>query len=162
VAGGTFDLLTSARMFALLNAAEMDAIQSVFEAKYVYDFWRPITAIRAADTDGNPATDPDPSWSPFLGVTPPHPEYPAAHAVVQAAGATVLEPFLGHRYGFDATSATVPGVIRSFASLAAFVEDGKRGRVYGGIHFRSAVDEGARQGTRLGKWVLKTLLRPLH
>jgi PAP2 superfamily len=162
VAGGTFDLLTSARMFALLNVATMDGVLSVFEAKYVYDFWRPITAIREAGDDGNPATAPDPDWAPFLGVTPPHPEYPSAHAVGQAAAATVLEAFLGHHYGFTATSATVPGVERSFDSLAAFVEDGKLGRVYGGIHFRSAVDEGARQGKKLGKWVLRTLLEPLH
>ena len=66
VAGGTFDLLTSARMFALLNVATMDAIQSVFEAKYVSNFWRPVTAIHEADTDGNPATAADPSWLPFL------------------------------------------------------------------------------------------------
>lgn len=162
VAAGTFDLLTSARMFALLNVATMDAVLSVFEAKYVYDFWRPITAIREAGDDGNRATDPDPVWEPFLVNTPPHPEYPSAHAVLQAAGATVLEHFLGHHYGFTATSATVPGVERSFDSLAAFVEDGKLGRVYGGIHFRSAVDEGARQGKKLGKWVLKRLLEPLH
>ena len=162
VAGGTFDLLTSARMFALLNVATMDGIQSVFEAKYVYNFWRPITAIHEADTDGNPATGADPSWLPFLGVTPPHPEYPSAHAVGQAAGATVLEAFLGRHYGFTATSATEPGVERSFDNLDAFVEDGKLGRIYGGIHFRSAVNDGARQGTRVGKWVLKTLLRPIH
>ena len=161
VDAGAFDLLTSARMFALLNVAMMDAVQSVFEAKYVYNFWRPITAIRNADTDGNRATDPDPTWAPFLGVTPPHPEYPAAHAVVHAAGVTVLEAFLGHHYSFDATSATAPGV-RSFDSLAALLEDAKLGRIYGGIHFRSALDEGARQGQKLGKWVLKTLLEPLH
>ena len=95
VVSGTFDLLTSARLFALLNVATMDAVQSVFEAKYFYNFWRPITAIRNADTDGNRATAPDPTWAPFLGVTPPHPEYPSAHAVVHAAGVTVLEAFLG-------------------------------------------------------------------
>ena len=95
-------------------------------------------------------------------MTPPHPEYPSAHAVGQAAGATVLEAFLGRHYGFTATSATVPGVERSFDNLDAFVEDGKLGRIYGGIHFRSAVNDGARQGTRVGKWVLKTLLRPIH
>jgi hypothetical protein len=162
VTGGTFDLLTSARLFALLNVATMDAVQSVFEAKYVYDFWRPITAIRGADTDGNRATAADPTWAPFLGVTPPHPEYPAAHAVVHAAGVTVLEAFLGHHYSFDATSATVPGAVRSFDSLAALLEDAKLGRVYGGIHFRSALDEGARQGKKLGQWVLKTVLEPLH
>ncbi len=161
VVSGTFDLLTSARLFALLNVATMDAVQSVFEAKYVYRFWRPITAIHGADTDGNPATAADPTWAPFLDA-PPHPEYPSAHAVVQAAGATVLEAFLGHHYGFEATSVTVPGEVRSFDSLEAFVEDGKLGRIYGGIHFRSAVDEGARQGTKLGKWVVKTLLQPLH
>ena len=71
-----FDLLTSARVFALLNIAMADAVISVFEAKYVYDFWRPITAIRAADLDGNRATAADPTWAPYLVITPPHPEYP--------------------------------------------------------------------------------------
>jgi PAP2 superfamily len=156
-----FDLLTSARLFALLNIAMADAVISVFEAKYVYDFWRPITAIRAADIDGNRATAADPTWAPYLVITPPHPEYPAAHAVVTGAAATVLERFLGHHYGFTTTSATAPGE-RFFEDLASYVEDVKLARIYGGIHFRTAVEEGAKQGKKVGKWVLKTQLRRLR
>jgi hypothetical protein len=156
-----FDLLTSARLFALLNIAMADAVISVFEAKYVYDFWRPITAIRAADIDGNRATAADPTWAPYLVITPPHPEYPAAHAVVTGAAATVLERFLGHHYGFTTTSATAPGE-RFFEDLASYVEDVKLARIYGGIHFRTALEEGAKQGKKVGKWVLKTQLRRLR
>ena len=156
-----FDLLTSARVLALLNIAMADAVISVFEAKYVYDFWRPITAIRAADLDGNRATAADPTWAPYLVITPAHPEYPSAHAVGTAAAVVVLERFLGHHYGFTTTSATAPGVERFFEDLAAYAEDGKLGRIYGGIHFRTAVEEGAKQGKKVGKWVLKTQLRRL-
>ena len=160
VAGDPLDLLSNARMFALLNVALADASVSVFEAKYAFDFWRPVTAIRNADLDGNARTTLDLTWSPFL-VTPAHPEYPSAHAVIQGAGAAVLERFLGRQYAFDATSVAVPGVVRTFDSFQAFVEDGKIARIYGGIHFRSAVEEGAKQGRKVGRWVMKTLLRPL-
>jgi hypothetical protein len=160
VADMGFDLLTSARVLALLNIAMADAVISVFEAKYVYDFWRPITAIRAADLDGNRATAADPTWAPYLVFTPPHPEYPSAHAVVIGAAATVLERFLGHDYGFTTTSATAPGE-RSFEDLASYMEDAKLGRLYGGIHFRTALEEGHKQGNKVGKWVLKTQLRRL-
>ena len=160
VADMGFDLLTSARVLALLNIAMADAVISVFEAKYVYDFWRPITAIRAADLDGNRATASDPTWAPYLVFTPPHPEYPSAHAVVIGAGATVLERFLGHDYGFTTTSATASGE-RFFEDLASYVEDAKLGRLYGGIHFRTALEEGHKQGKKVGKWVLKTQLRRL-
>jgi hypothetical protein len=155
------DLLTSARLFALLNVALADASVSVFEAKYAFDFWRPVTAIRNADLDGNASTTVDLTWTPFLGATPPHPEYPSAHAVIQGAGGAVLERFLGPHYAFEATSLTVPGVVRTFDSLRAFVEDGQIARIYGGIHFRSAVEEGAKQGRKVGRWTMRTLLRPL-
>lgn len=152
-------LLDSARMFALLAIANMDGTISVFEAKYVFEFWRPVTAIRNADIDGNPDTERDPAWTPYL-VTPPHPEYPSAHAVIQGAALGVLEGLLGPHYAFETTSATVPGVVRSFESLGAYVEDGKLARIYGGIHFRTAVEEGAKQGKKLGKWILETQLLP--
>ena len=153
------DLLESARLFALLNLALTDGVLSVFEAKYHYRSWRPVTAIRAADTDGNPETDADPDWLPLL-TTPPHPEYPAAHAVVTGAGLEALKAVFGRHYGFTATSATVPGVTRDFESFDAFLEDVKVARIYGGIHFREAVEEGARQGRRVGQWVVRRYLRP--
>lgn len=149
----------SARLFALLNLAFIDATLSVFEAKYHYDSWRPVTAIREAGADGNPWTEPDPDWMPFL-LTPPHPEYPAAHAVVGGAGLQVLEAVFGKHYRFSATSASVPGVTRSFESFDAFLEDAKAARIYGGMHFREAVEEGGRQGRRVGRWVVSHFLRP--
>lgn len=153
------DLLTNARLFALLNLALQDGVQSVFEAKYHYRAWRPVTAIPAADTDGNRWTHAETDWLPFL-VTPPHPEYPAAHAVVNGAGIEPLKSVFGRHYGFQATSATVPGVVREFDSFDDFLEDAKVARIYGGIHFREALEEGGRQGGQVGKWVVSHYLRP--
>lgn len=158
-AANGFDLLTNARLFALLNLALQDGVQSVFEAKFHYRFWRPVTAIRAADTDGNRGTEADPDWLPLL-VTPPHPEYPAAHGVVTGAGLEALKAVFGRHYGFTATSATVPGVTRDFESFDAFLEDVKVARIYGGIHYRESVEEGARQGRRVGRWIVRHYLRP--
>lgn len=152
------DLMASARLFALLNIAMADATMSVFEAKYAFQYWRPITAIRGADADANPKTTADPAWTPFLN-TPPHPEYPSAHSVIQAAGIQVLESVFGQNYAFKTTSASVPGVTRTFASFHDYGIDGGLARIYGGIHFRTAVEEGTRQGRQIGNWILENYLR---
>lgn len=154
------DLLEHARLFALVNIAVTDAVISVFEAKYVYRLWRPVTAIRRADEDGNAATQSAPDWTPYLP-TPMHPEYPSGHAVMQGAGTRILTSYFGPRHGYDATSPFVPGLVRHFDSFDAFVDDGADARVYGGIHFRAAVVEGARQGRRVGNWALDHVLTPL-
>jgi hypothetical protein len=158
-AANGLNLFASARLFALLNLAFQDAVQSVFEAKYHYRFWRPVTAIRVADTDGNPDTEPELDWAPLL-VTPPHPEYPAAHGVVSGAGLEALKAVFGRKYAFTATSANVPGVTREFESFDAFLEDVKVARIYGGIHYRGSVEDGAAQGRRLGRWIVRNFLRP--
>lgn len=152
-------LRAHARLFALLNIALADAVTAVFEAKYHYAFWRPSTAIRNADIDGNRRTSADPGWSPFL-TTPPHPEYPAAHGAVQGAGAFVLARYFGQHYAFETTSPTVPGVTRQYASFKAFADEGFMARLYGGMHFRHSLDDGARQGRRVAGWVLERYLRP--
>ena len=154
------DLLAHARLFALLNMVMADAVTSVFDAKYEYLSWRPVTAIRNADLDDNRRTTPDPNWSPFLA-TPPHPEYPAAHGTVTTAGARVLTRYFGPHHEFDATSPTVPGVTRHFASFRAFAEDAGEARVYGGMHVRTSIDVGQRQGRQLANWVLGHYLQPL-
>ena len=154
-------LLEHARLFALLNIATADATTSVFEAKYTYLFWRPSTAIRNAENDGNAMTSADESWSPFLP-TPPHPEYPAAHGVVQAAAARVMKEYFGPNYAFSTTAPAVPGVVRSYADFDAFAEEGATARVIGGMHFRNSLEEGARQGKRVGNWVLAHCLLPLQ
>jgi hypothetical protein len=154
-------LVESARLFALLNLALADAVGAVFEAKYFYNYWRPVTAIRNADADGNDDTVGDPTWTPFLG-TPPHPEYPAAHGTVSAAGAEVLKSVLGQHYGFETTSSApgMAGIVRWFEDLDAFVADAGNARIYGGMHFRTSVVEGTRQGRKVAKWVLERYLLP--
>ena len=155
------DLLEHARLFALLNLALVDAATSVFDAKYAYLFWRPVTAIRNADLDDNARTDVDPGWSPFL-TTPPHPEYPAAHGVIQSAGTRVLEKYFGQHYGFDTTSPTVPGVTRHYDDFDAFAEEGGVARILGGMHFRNSVEVGHRQGKSVANWILEHCLTPLN
>jgi len=154
------DLLARARLFALLNVAMMDAVTSVFDAKYTYLRWRPVTALRNADVDDNPRTSPDPTWTSFV-VTPPHPEYPAAHGTVTTAGTRVLTRYFGPHHEFDATSSTVPGITRHFASFDAFAEDAGDARIFGGMHVRTSIDVGQRQGKKVANWILGHYLRPL-
>jgi hypothetical protein len=161
VAADGRSLLEHARLFALLNLALADATLSVFEAKYAYASWRPVTAIRNADLDGNPDTLVDAAWSPFL-TTPPHPEYPAAHGVVQGAGVRVMKAYFGPNYAFSTTAPPVPGAVRSYADFDSYAEEGRLARILGGMHFRSSLDEGARQGTLVGNWVLSHYLLPLR
>lgn len=151
--------LEHARLFALLNIAMADAVTAVFDAKYTYLFWRPSTAIRNADVDGNPDTLVDLTWSPFL-TTPPHPEYPAAHGAVQGAGARVLTSYFGRHYAFQTTSPTVPGVTRSYGSFYDFAREGAAARIFGGMHFRNSLEVGSRQGRQVADWVLERYLRP--
>ncbi len=160
VAADGRDLLAHARLFALLNLALADAATSVFDAKYTYLFWRPVTAIRNADLDDNARTDVDPGWSPFL-TTPQHPEYPAAHGVIQTAGTRVLERYFGQHYAFDTTSPTVPGVTRHYDDFDAFAEEGGFARILGGMHFRNSVEVGHRQGKSVANWILEHYLTPL-
>jgi PAP2 superfamily len=154
------DLLDHARLFALLNLALTDAATSVFDAKYAYLFWRPVTAIRNADLDDNKRTVVDAGWAPFL-TTPPHPEYPAAHGVIQTAGARVLEKYFGQHYAFETTSPTVPGVTRHYEDFDAFAEEGGFARILGGMHFRNSIEVGHRQGKSVANWILEHYLLPL-
>jgi hypothetical protein len=155
------DLLDTARVFARLSMAMLDAVISVFEAKYAYHFVRPVTAIRAGDTDGVDGTVGEPGWTPLFA-TPPHPEYPSAHAVIQAAGGEILKKAFGRHASFETTSTTVPGLVRLFDDVDAFVADGQVARIYGGMHFRTAVEEGAKQGRKVGKDVAAHALRPVE
>src|SRR5213595_1294049 len=141
-AGQGNTLEQNARLFALLNIAMADAAICAWDTKYTYHNWRPVTAIRNGDTDGNPATEPDPAWSSFI-VTPPFPDYVSGHSTFSSAAATVLALF----YGTDAITFTtgsdfMPGVFRSFNSFSAAAGEAADSRVYGGIHFRFASDDG--------------------
>jgi membrane-associated phospholipid phosphatase len=150
----------NARLFALLNLAMADAAICAWDAKYVFDFWRPVTAIRAGDTDGNPATAPDPTWSSFI-VTPPFPDYVSGHSTFSAAAATVLAMFYDTDNIFFATASDfLPGVYRSFSSFSAAAHEAAMSRVYGGIHFRFASDDGLASGADIGAWTFTHVLQP--
>ena len=148
------DVLDHARLFALLNVAIADTVTGVFEAKYTYGFWRPVTAIRRADEDGNTSTEPDVVWSP-LRPTPPHPEYPSAHAAVQFAGARILTAHFGPSHAFDTTSRDVPGASRHYDNFEAFAKEGGESRILAGVQFRTSVNDGRTMGERIGDWVLE-------
>ena len=153
------NVVDHARLFALLNVAIADAAIGVFEAKYTYRFWRPVTAIRRAGEDGNSATEPDVVWSAFLP-TPPHPEYPSAHSAIQAAASRVLTAYFGPSHPFETTSRGAPGVTRRFESFDAFAKEGGESGILAGVHFRTSVDHGRTMGERIAEWVLEHCLRP--
>lgn len=156
------DLLDNARLLALTALATADAAVAVFDAKYTYNFWRPITAIRLADIDGNDATDLDATWEPLIN-TPMHPEYPCAHCIFQGSAAAVLQTLYGDVVPrFSITSTTAPGVTRSFDKLSDYVADVVNARVYEGVHYRSSGETGAAMGRQIGEYVVQNFLRPAH
>jgi hypothetical protein len=162
VATKSLDLLDTARLFALFAMAMADSYIAVFDAKYEYNFWRPITAIRNGDLDGNEATDRDPAWEPFIP-TPMHPEYPCAHCINSAAGAAVLEAFFGDAVPtFSLTSPTASGVTRRFSRLSDYVRESIEARVCDGVHFRSSGEVGAAMGRRIGEYTVKNSLKPVR
>jgi hypothetical protein len=147
------NLSQNARLFALLNIAMADAAIACWDAKYHYVFWRPITAIRLADTDGNPSTDLDPSWTPLL-VTPNFPEYPSGHATVSPAAAVVLQAVFGDSGPFTLDSDVLPGVLHNFTSFAAAADEAFVARIYGGIHFRTSCQDAHDLGVAVGNFIL--------
>lgn len=155
------DIETSARLMALLGIAQADAAIACWESKYEYNTWRPVTAIQRADEDGNDATGKDASWAALLPA-PPFPEYTSGHSAFSAAAAAVLAECLGtDQVSFTARSDALPGVTRSFTSLGACVEEIGMSRIYGGIHFMTAVTEGKRIGHRIGHYVSSLCLQPI-
>jgi hypothetical protein len=149
----------SARVFALLNLTFADGVIAFYDAKYAYNFWRPVTAIRAAATDGNPQTTVDPNWLPQAGNTAADPSYPGAHATVSAGGAFVLNAVFGKRpIHLNVTSEVLPGVVRSFDSFAAVEKEASVSRVYAGQHFRSDEDAGERLGRAVADFVVDNFL----
>jgi hypothetical protein len=145
-------LAADARLFAELNVALGDAAIVAWDAKFTYTSWRPITAIRNADQAGNSAVQADPSWTPLL-VTPNFPEYVSGHSTYSAAAATVLDALFGSNIGFSSTSA---GFTRSFTSFDQAAAEAGQSRIYGGIHFQFANQDGQAAGRALGTFVLQS------
>jgi hypothetical protein len=153
-------LLESARLFALLNLAMADAAIVAWDAKYAYDWWRPITAIRAADSDGNPLTDPDATWTPLIA-TPPFPEHISGHSTFSAAAAAVLAAINGSdRFTFTLRTDGLFGVTRSFNRFSEAAEEAGWSRIYGGIHFQAADVAGQEAGRSVGEYVVRNYLLP--
>jgi hypothetical protein len=149
----------SARLFALMNVSLADGVIAFYDAKYTYNFWRPVTAIRAAGADGNPETLANPGWLPEVGKTAPDPSYPGAHAVLSAAAAEVLRAFFRRDHlDFDVTSEVLPGVVRSFQSFSAAAEEATLSRVFAGQHFRFDLTAGSRLGRDVADTVVDNLL----
>jgi hypothetical protein len=143
----------TAHLFAVLHVALADASIATWDAKYRFVFWRPVTAIRSPDEDGNDETAPDPTWSPFL-TTSAHPEYPSGHSNLVGAAATVLSAIFGDDVSFDATSETMPGSVRSFVGFDAAIKEMADARVFGGMHFRTACLRGTALGSTVASYVL--------
>jgi hypothetical protein len=152
-----------ARLFALLNLSVADGVIAFYDAKYTYNRWRPVTAIRAAGTDDNPDTTPDANWLPEVGNTTADPAYPGAHAVISAAAAAVLTTVLQRDHlDFAVTSEVVPGVERSFASFSAAADEATQSRIFAGVHFRNDLTSGHRLGRDVADFVLDYFLTRRH
>jgi hypothetical protein len=156
-------LLQNARLFALTEMAAADAYIAIFDAKYTFNFWRPITAIRNGDLDGNDQTVRVPDWEPLIE-TPLHPEYPCAHCVTSGAVAAVLESEFGagNTPVLSMTSPTAPGVVHKWSSIKEWADEVSLARIYGGIHYRNSTVVGRAMGKKLGDLAVSTYLRPLR
>ena len=152
--------LQNARLFAAASQAMDDALIAVFEAKYHYHFWRPSTAIRNADLDGNDATPVEAAWAPLID-EPMHPEYPSGHSILAGAVATVLQAEVGNGPApvLATSSPTARGATRQWTRFEDFTQEVSDSRVYGGMHFRFSVDAGAEMGRRIGQLAARNLLR---
>lgn len=146
-------LSANARLFAQLNVALADAGITAWDAKYQYEFWRPITAIHQADLDGNAATTKDATWTSFL-ITPPFPEYTSGHSTFSGAAAEILSTIFGPTRAFTITSLGLPGVSRSFTSFEQAAQEAGKSRIYGGIHFEFSNQDGLTAGKALADFVL--------
>jgi hypothetical protein len=151
----------SARFMALAALGLNDALIAVFDAKYHYNFWRPITAIRNGDIDNNPATDREATWQP-IDNTPMHPEYPCAHCILSGTVAGIIKTEFGtvDIPEIAVTSATAPGVTHRWTSMTAFAEEVANARIWAGFHYRFSTRVGTSMGYKIGEYVVKSVMQP--
>ena len=161
VAERHLNLVDSARYMALFAVALTDAYIAVFDAKYHYEFWRPVTAIRNADLNDNPATERDATWQP-LDNTPLHPEYPCAHCIESGAARVVLESLGQPLPELSLTSATAPGVTHSWSNLDDFTTEVANARIWAGFHYRFSTRVGTALGRQVGEYVTNTIMQPVN
>jgi len=154
------DVTDNARLLAGAAVAMDDAVTAVFDAKYTYNFWRPVTAIRNADLDGNDATMPEPGWLPFID-TPMHPEYPCAHCIVSSALGAVLvaEIGTGPTPTLSSASPTAGGTVRTWTSVSDFTQEVAFARILDGVHYRNSTEVGSAMGKQIGELAVQKLPR---
>jgi hypothetical protein len=160
VVAKNMDVIDSARFMALAATAVADTFIAVFDAKYHYDFWRPITAIRNGDMDDNAATERDATWQP-IDNTPMHPEYPCAHCISSAGIAAVIEGVLGSADipEVSMTSPTAPGVTHRWTNVWAYADEVAMARIYAGFHYRFSTRVGQDMGRKIGQLTVQTLMQ---
>jgi hypothetical protein len=152
-------LIDSARFMALTSVAAADAGIAVMDAKYTYEFWRPITAIRNGDRDDNPATERDATWQP-IDNTPMHPEYPCAHCIISSAIAATVEAVLGSAEipELVMTSPTAPGATHRYSNIRAYADEVAHARIWAGFHYRFSTLVGQDMGRRIGQHVVQNVM----
>jgi hypothetical protein len=157
------DLVDSARFMALVALARNDAFVAVFDAKYHYDFWRPITAIRNGDMDENPNTERDATWQP-IDSTPMHPEYPCAHCIMVGTIASVVEQLFGTADVPEVTltSPSAPGVTHRWTNMWTLTEEVSQARIWAGFHYRFSTKVGQDMGRKIGQYVVNNAIRPAN
>ena len=155
-------LIDCARLFALTAVARADGLIAVFDAKYHYEFWRPVTAIRNGDIDDNPSTERDAAWQP-IDTTPMHPEYPCAHCIESAAVAGVVQAVFGTAEipEVSMTSPTAPGVIHRWTNVRAFTDEVSQARIWSGFHYRFSTKVGQDMGYKIGEYVVNNFMQPV-
>jgi hypothetical protein len=158
IANRNMDAVETARLLALLHMALADANISCLEAKFYYKYWRPITAVRLGDNDGNANTAGDANYDILAPPTPPVPDYPSNHSTNGAAAAQVLTDFFGTNVGFSATSSSLPNVTRHFNNFTQAAHENALSRIYVGFHFRNAINKGEAQGYLVGDYVFNHAL----
>jgi len=154
-------LADNARYFAMLTSASADALIACWDAKYSYNFWRPVTAIRAGDSDGNPETEPDPVWIGLL-VTPNHPEYPAAHGCFSGASTETLKYFFGTdeiAFRMDSNVAGLVDPVRTYSRFSDALTEVLDARIYGGMHYRNSTRIGANIGKQVSRYTTRHSFR---
>ena len=151
----------AARLMAIVNMVANDGYQAVFDAKYTYNLWRPLTAIRNADMLDNPAMPRDSSWLPMGGNTPPHPEYPCAHCIASTGVATTIQKLIGDNVELATTSPALPGVTRKWSKASDYGKEVSVSRIYAGFHYRFSNEASEEMARKISEIAVTTKMRPL-
>jgi hypothetical protein len=156
------DAWDTARLLALVSMSVADANVVAYDTKYTFPFWRPVSAIRSGDADGNPATESDATWdvttSLYDVATPPSPEFSSVSTITGGAASSIIQSLVSGETAFTLHSGVVPDLDRSFSSVAAAEQENADAQVYLGYNFRHSADVGAQQGRALGRFIVSTML----